>query len=310
MLKKISNIIWLSLFFILTLSLCFCHKPKSDANIDTPHQFSAIDYAPAWSPDGEWIAYIHIGSTLDSCGIYLIKADGTENKQWHKGNVESPTWKPDSKWIAFSESGQILMKNIKGDSTFQITNKNKYFSPKWSPSGDLIMYTHNVCDEVPCGIWFCNINDLSSNFIVKYGSSPDFNPANTDIIYKKRWIQENGTVLGDSIFTYDYDSSSNNFIVRLQDSTWDNRYFKFNKTGTKVLFVSQSSIGSPIPALWIMNSDGTNLERLSSKGYIADWNPDGTKIVFTETFSTGRLWIMDINGNNLQQLTFKHSFNN
>ena len=74
---------------------------------------------PAWSPDGEWLAY----TALD--GIYLVRRNGTERRQlldwsaywpepwawyhWHvddlyyqpQGWPARPEWSPDGKWIVY-----------------------------------------------------------------------------------------------------------------------------------------------------------------------------------------------------------------
>ncbi len=59
---------------------------------------------PAWSPDGEWIAFNNENGTLGD--IYLIKPDGTDLRRLtstadisRDGNL---VWSPDSKAIAFS----------------------------------------------------------------------------------------------------------------------------------------------------------------------------------------------------------------
>jgi hypothetical protein len=57
--------------------------------------------APAWSPDGEWLAYSRIE------GIYVVRYDGTEERkvveiiplytEWGS----RPSWSPDGKWLTY-----------------------------------------------------------------------------------------------------------------------------------------------------------------------------------------------------------------
>lgn len=306
MIKKKTTIILLLFMLVANIFIFQFCNPEEAPYFEPSLYLKIIDSDPSWSSDGTRIAYFHSDTSISKCGIYLIKPDGTENILWQQGLFESLAWSPDGQWIAFSKNAQIWIRKINGDSIIQITTEGRNFFPRWSSNGDFLVYCQTICETIPCGLWFYQIEELKSKFIMRYGMFSDFNPVKNEIIFNKRWVEENGNVAGDSVFTYDYLLLKKISIVTLKDPNYSNSYFRFNRTGTKILFLSQAK--GEAPALWSMNSDGTDLKKIISNSYIADWNPEGSKIIFTETHSTGRLWTMNNDGSYLQQLTFKNHF--
>lgn len=57
--------------------------------------------------------------------------------------------------------------------------------------------------------------------------------------------------------------------------------------------------------IWIMNSDGTDQEKIYSNGMLPDWSPDGLEIVFTSPASPfePKIFIMKINDGSVAQIT-------
>jgi WD40 repeat protein len=64
---------------------------------------------PAWSRDGEWLAYIAID------GIWIVRKDGSDQRRIWTGAgrlVSPPSWSPDGEWIVFDDQGTIYKVNI------------------------------------------------------------------------------------------------------------------------------------------------------------------------------------------------------
>ena len=57
------------------------------------------DFGPAWSPDGQWIAW-SIGTFSPANQLWIMKSDGTEARMLTYGG--DPSWSPDSRRIAFN----------------------------------------------------------------------------------------------------------------------------------------------------------------------------------------------------------------
>jgi len=66
-----------------------------------PYEIGGIDmgpYAGVWSPDGEWLAFYVPADSDNESGIWVAKADGSEEHLLIK--EEKPVvWSPDSRWL-------------------------------------------------------------------------------------------------------------------------------------------------------------------------------------------------------------------
>lgn len=107
----------------------------------------ANDYQPAWSPDGETIAFV---SERDSTPyIYLMDVDGNHQRRLMKGDQAElePAWSPDGTKIAFvlSESTtltNIYIVNADGTGLHPLTKEVAGYNenPVWSPDGTMIAF--------------------------------------------------------------------------------------------------------------------------------------------------------------------------
>jgi TolB protein len=96
--------------------IAFAHRTTTEAglrrrtdiwvvNLDTGQLVPLVQggdgsYAPAWSPDGAWIAYV--GRHGDANDLFVVPASGGDPVQLTTtGAVASPTWSPDGRMIAF-----------------------------------------------------------------------------------------------------------------------------------------------------------------------------------------------------------------
>lgn len=107
----------------------------------------AIDYEPAWSPDGQTIAFV---SDRDGTShIYLMDIDGKNQRRLTKSDMTElePAWSPDGTKIAFMSSQGMLLTNIyivdsDGANPRNLTNETVGYNenPVWSPDGTLIAF--------------------------------------------------------------------------------------------------------------------------------------------------------------------------
>ncbi len=265
----------------------------------TDWQFITIDKEPAWSPDGQTIAFFRSDTNPEKEGIYIIDSNGDNLQKFHSGGGSAPSWSPDGKWIAFYQNAQIYKKHVEKDSLVQLTFSGRNFYPSWSPDGKWIVYDRSVEDETgPGGIWIMK-SDGSQKEHVFGGGFPDWHPNGLSIAAV---VGTSATSAWKRFKVY----TINNGLTEILDAVVDanNLHPKYSPDGRKIVFTSQLAKGGH-PQIWLINADDTNTIRLTENGgWIADWSPDGQWIVYTETFDTGRLWLMKPDGSEKRQLTF------
>lgn len=103
-------------------------KPSSGLHVAT---------APAWSPDGQWLAVI--SNDLRNPGIYIVKHDLSDKRLvFSPGVTQQLTanpvgWSPDSKWLVFAVAdGTIYTIDINGGNLTPITGSGPHSNPDWS----------------------------------------------------------------------------------------------------------------------------------------------------------------------------------
>lgn len=278
----------------------------SPPTIGIRFDFRVTDVEPAWSPDGRTVAYVHGDTGNGQTGIWLMDTNGTDNRILFAGtDAYDPTWSPDGHWIAFSNNRDIFKINLNGDSLTQLTYGANDFEPAWSPDGKRIVYDRSVATTLgPSGVWLITYSGVDAESIAQYGMYPTWYPGGRKILFVMASSDSKGQPLGDSLLSYNIQSSSFDAVKFLSGATFETRYPKISPDDSKVAFTSASYAGSP--QIWVMNSNGTDLQQLTTQqGYTCSWSPDGKWLVYTDSDTTsGRLWMMRRDGSQNHPLSY------
>ena len=102
-------------------------------------------YEPAWSPDGERLAFsgfLESSRTLaeTSRELFVVSADGSRLERLTTNSVSdrSPSWSPDGSRVALERAGSIWVMRADGSRARRIVPDAR--APSWSPDGRWIAY--------------------------------------------------------------------------------------------------------------------------------------------------------------------------
>jgi Tol biopolymer transport system component len=262
-------------------------------------EYDSVDDSPAWSPDGNWIAYFHfnrnINDSLYPTGLYIIDTKGLNRKLLITGDVDLPDWSPDGKEIVFT-NGNIFTIDINTRQINKITNKGSDFFPAYSPDGTNISFDRSgTADTV--GTWIFNIVTHTQN---RFGLFPqlDWSQDGNQIVYSgksKNNNSESQIWLANSEGTNQQELTSNNFTY--------NRYPKWSNDSNKIAWEILIN-NTTYKEVWTMNSDGSSQTKLTDGSHPC-WSSDNTRIAYSR-LSVNKivLFTIDIRTKIIKQLTF------
>lgn len=251
---------------------------------------------PAWSPDGQWIAFSSDRNTewlghghgsgwehVQELGIYVVRTDGTALRRLSPPGIcaGSPKWSPDGKRVVFYEipveqtwdarlrpgigpaaTSQIISVNVAtGERREETTGPGLKVQPQFTGSASI---GYLVKSGPNAGLAYTT----GTSTFPRAVRSPSWSPDGSRVIYEK----------------VDFTPRPQNQLLYSWSPGYEYRHTDVFPTVAKdgKLVVTEKAVSDG--AISIMDADGTNKQRIFTAGsgaaFAPAWSPDGAWIAF------------------------------
>lgn len=286
---------------------------------------AASDYWPAWSPDGNKIAFI---SDRDgNPELFLVNTDGTNLRQLTNNllappvegyfwDIERPVWSPDGSVIAIGlsfcftchEGGHdyyynkiYLISVHDGTATLLAEYAAR---PVWTPDGSKILIEYPGNYTVQNHIF--RVLDASSGAplhrLAVDRIAPVWSPDSTRLLYATSIVISD--TYNSELFVVDVDGSN---FTNLTNSVAHESLPQWSPDGSKIAYTAFEGQNNE---LYTMNADGshiTNLTNSPASEFAGMWSPDGARLAYLSYYGSPDCCIvslhrMDADGSNQVEL--------
>jgi Tol biopolymer transport system component len=141
------------------------------------------DVSPAWSPDGDQIAFVRGGAADGAGRIFVVDPDGEGSarllvEQDATGNDSDPAWSPDGTQLAFVRTepeglSHLMVANADGSDARSVLERPEALgSPSWSPDGTTLAFTVGTGGESGGSIVLLDLEEGSVEMVAERGFAP------------------------------------------------------------------------------------------------------------------------------------------
>ena len=222
--------------------------------------------------------------------IYTVCPDGSQltNLTEVVASDTDPAWSPDGKRIAFTSnrdgSSQVYVMDADGKYPMELTSDYLNDKPVWLPDGERIAFrTYDGVDQ-----WWWRIVDLTSFEITElsppsydpFFQTPAWSPDGSQLAYMSLVEQQERNDGSSQLHVKVLPNRSDTAVT---NDVWENVNPIWSTDGERIAFFSERDGTYNLFALYVINVDGSGLERVTPPLYTAQasvsWSPDGKWVV-------------------------------
>jgi Tol biopolymer transport system component len=279
-------------------------RASSPRNIYSFSSFPGDELQPAFSPDGDQLAFVWTGDNKRNLDIYTRGLGGGPVTRLTEtpGEDVSPVWSPDGAQIAWLRPGPdatgVFTMRANGAEQKQVasvfSNRRETIGRHldWSPDGRYLAAADKVNAEDPFAIWLVEVSTGAKRQITRPlpglmgDTNPVFSPNGGQVAYIR--ATSSGV---DDLFLVELSTGSQ---VRL---TTDRRYvigLTWSADGRSLMFSSNRGGNQ---ALWKVSATGGALEKVPVGGENASdpvYSRNGQRIAYTQFYMDTNIWRMDV----------------
>jgi Tol biopolymer transport system component/predicted Ser/Thr protein kinase len=265
-----------------------------------------------WSADGEYIAYSDTGAPGKPFGVFLFTLKTQELRPLtsapeHWGGDTQPVFSPDSQKVAFvrmssADTGDIYVVATAGGEPRRLTFDNQYIAGMaWTPDGREIVFSSDRGDT--SNLWRISATGGEAQ-PVGVGSEGAQTPAISRHGHRLVYSRHFQAMSTWRINLPDSPGKPSSKIKVLATTTRD-EFPQISPDGMRIAFGSRRSGPREI---WVCDSDGSNLLKLTALGRVAagmpHWSPDGRWIAFdSRPAELSDIYVIGANGGQPRRLT-------
>jgi len=239
-----------------------------------PQELVSYDASPAFSPDGQTIAYVHqdltFADTSYPTGIYTIDMQTRRVVRRHTGFARSVDWEFEGRDLVFDTPAGLQSVDTLAD-TPRVVFSGEAYLPACASHSDTVAF-----------------DNLNSVGVVSLSQGQATFPATLADCRDPAWAPDDTKLVllrgfqgshGEEICVYDRSSET---FTRITNNQYPDRDPAWSPDGTRLAWIAWIP-GSGGPWLSISTITGSATQRVTHAERAIDWSPDSKIVAFTRT---------------------------